>query len=127
MPVIKSNSPKAKFINYWLPVVVYAALIFFLSSIPGKDLPKLTTSQTIFLHIIEYGILAVLINRALKAYYLYLTFIKRFSWVFFLSFLYAISDEFHQVFVPGRYASGLDLFTDGVGSFIGNWFFQWRR
>jgi VanZ family protein len=32
-----------------------------------------------------------------------------------ISFAYALSDEFHQSFVPGREASGFDLVVDAVG------------
>jgi DNA polymerase-1 len=34
--------------------------------------------------------------------------------------IYGLSDEFHQYFVPGRYASGLDLFLDTIGSIFGS-------
>jgi VanZ family protein len=33
--------------------------------------------------------------------------------------MYAISDEYHQMFVPGRYASFWDLLCDGIGATIG--------
>ncbi len=108
------------FIKYWLPVIIYAALIFYLSSIPGKKIPFLFPYQDVVVHIIEYTIFALLVNRALKAYNPDTRYIRRLFWVFFLSFIYAISDEFHQIFVPGRCASGSDLFTDAIGSFIGS-------
>jgi VanZ family protein len=40
-----------------------------------------------------------------------------FSLVFCI--LYAISDEIHQVFVPGRGAQVTDVLIDSVGSFVG--------
>lgn len=36
----------------------------------------------------------------------------------FLTFLYAVSDEFHQPFVPGRYGTIRDLGYDMLGVFI---------
>lgn len=33
--------------------------------------------------------------------------------------LYAISDEIHQMFVPGRGAQGRDIVIDSVGSVVG--------
>ena len=33
-----------------------------------------------------------------------------------IGILYGISDELHQFFVPGRYASGFDVFLDSIGS-----------
>ncbi len=38
-----------------------------------------------------------------------------------LVILYAASDEFHQLFTPGRFASSLDLLSDGIGAVIGVW------
>lgn len=32
-----------------------------------------------------------------------------------IAILYSISDEIHQFFVPGRYASGFDVFLDSLG------------
>jgi VanZ family protein len=32
-----------------------------------------------------------------------------------LGVLYGVSDEIHQLFVPGRYAGGFDVFLDSVG------------
>jgi len=120
MVASKNNSLILKFIRYWIPVIIYAALIFYLSSIPGEDIPFLFPFQDVITHIIEYAIFAILINRALKAYNPLMAYNRRFLWVFFASFLYALSDEFHQAFIPDRFASGSDLFTDAIGSFIGN-------
>jgi len=36
-----------------------------------------------------------------------------------IAFLYAFSDEAHQIFVPGRSCELLDVFIDTFGSFIG--------
>ncbi|MFH1503445.1 MAG: VanZ family protein [Candidatus Diapherotrites archaeon] len=33
-----------------------------------------------------------------------------------ISLTYALSDEFHQLFVPGRFASLKDILIDGIGS-----------
>lgn len=94
--------------------------MFYFSSIPGQDIPQLFTGQDIFFHIIEYTILALLISRALREYNPGLIYTRRFLWVFLISVVYAISDEYHQIFVAGRYASSFDLFMDGLGSFIGS-------
>ena len=108
------------FIKYWLPVIIYAIIIFCVSAVPGKDIPAVFAGQDIFAHMFEYALLAFLISRALKQGKAGSIYIRRIGLVFVLSFLYALSDEFHQIFVPGRVASGWDLFVDGIGIILGN-------
>lgn len=62
-----------------------------------------------FFHITEYGILSILIYYATNQY---------FSTIF-LSFIYALSDEFHQSFIVGRTATIRDIFFDLSGIFLG--------
>ena len=54
----------------------------------------------------------------------------RHAWLvaFLLTMLYAFSDEFHQTFVPGRYADPWDLFFDALGALLALalWLY-WRR
>lgn len=38
---------------------------------------------------------------------------------FILGFLYAVTDEIHQYFIPGRNPSILDVLIDSIGVFIG--------
>jgi VanZ family protein len=113
--VAKNNSPARFFIKYWLPVLICAILIFYISSIPGDNIPSLFNYQDIFFHILEYAIFAFLVNRALKATKPGLIYIKRFIWVFFLCLIYAIIDELHQAFVPHRHPSLIDITYDGIG------------
>ncbi|MBQ2896925.1 MAG: VanZ family protein [Clostridia bacterium] len=69
-----------------------------------------------------------------------LTFIKKGKhyiqknalYTFLFCVLYAISDEVHQIFVPGRSAQGSDLLIDSAGSAVGIiiiWFifYLWAR
>jgi VanZ family protein len=101
----------------WGPVVIWAGLIFYLSSIPG-----LSTGWGVYdlilrkaAHMTEYAVLTFLVQRAIRRTWS----IFRLSGVlvvsFLFSFLYAISDEFHQGFVPGRTPSVVDVFIDSVG------------
>ena len=100
---------------YWSLPVLYAGIIFFLSSHP---LPVKTTPFASFdkiVHILEYGILASLIYFALKSEFALTN--KIILLAFVLSFLYGISDEVHQYFVPGRHADIFDVIANGFGSF----------
>ena len=113
-----------KFNKYWLPVILYATLIFYFSSIPGKQIPQLFKGQDIFFHIPEYLILALLLNRAFRIYLARAQYLSRFFWVFVVATLYAATDEFHQSFVPGRTASFFDLGMDSIGILFANIFYR---
>jgi len=70
-----------------------------------------------YLHTAEYAVLAILLARTLiwkdrPNLVLLLA-------AFFLSVLYALSDEYHQMFVPGRRFETGDLLLDGLGSGLG--------
>ena len=95
----------------WLPVVAWAALIFALSSIPNLSTAEGVLGDVLSsgAHAVEYAIFAVLLLRALDA---------RLA-AFAAGIAYAITDEIHQSFVPGRVASGIDLLVDAVGLAVG--------
>jgi len=116
-----------KLIKYWLPVIICAILIFYLSSLTGKDIPGLFIGQDIIGHLTEYAILALLLSRALKAYGPKLSYNKRILWVCVIAIIYAASDEFHQMFVSGRTASLFDLFLDAMGSLTGGLLYRWQK
>jgi len=98
----------------WLPVIIWASFIFYLSSIPQLEL----TSEPIgnFLtrktgHIVEFAVLGSLILRALKGKNYYLAIL--------LSVVYGIFDETHQTFVPTREFHFSDIGFDAAGVIIG--------
>lgn len=100
-------------IYYWLPVVVWMGLIFYLSAQP--DLPRPDTGWVgeligVGAHAFVFGVLAVLWARVLRTRHHALLL------AFALTMLYALTDEFHQSFVPGRHADPLDLLYDAVGA-----------
>ena len=101
-----------KLIKLWLPVIIWAGLIFYLSSVPDLKSGLETFWDTILrkiAHIIEYGIFFLLLARAMK---------QPLKWAIILSILYAISDEFHQSFVPGRNMALADICFDSAGVLI---------
>jgi VanZ family protein len=106
--------PTSRALSVWLPVVVWAAVIFTLSSIPS-----LTTGLGFWdlllrkaAHMTEYAILGALLLRALD----------RVVPAFVIGTLYAVTDEIHQHFVRGRYASPVDVLIDAAGVAIGIYF-----
>jgi VanZ family protein len=117
--VSRSQGP-VKFIKYWIPVIIYAIVIFYMSSVQGEDIPSLFAYQDVVAHIVEYALFAVLINRAVKAYFPHLAYRSRFLWIVFYSMLYALTDEFHQSFVTGRVPSLVDVSYDCIGICLTN-------
>jgi VanZ family protein len=102
---------------YVLPLFLYMLLIFALSSISRySGIPSWVFRLDKFIHTIEYYVLVYLFMRVL------LTsphgFFAGAPAVFGIAFgvLCAISDEWHQSFVLGRHASGIDFLFDMVGA-----------
>lgn len=109
--------------KFWLPVYVYAAFIFFLSSCSA--LPFVSFGSLHFfhadklLHLAEYAILSCLIARAAKNSEH--QGLKRHFRIFAVTaaLFYGVTDEFHQYFVPGRCVEFLDVVADGIGAYLG--------
>ena len=100
----------------WLPAALIMAVIFGFSSTPSTKLPNFGLLDLVVKkggHMLGYGLLAL-------AYWYGLRFEKRRGWLALLfAVLYAISDEFHQSFVPGRHPGWVDVLVfDGGGATI---------
>lgn len=108
-----------KFFLYWLPVYVYAGVIFYLSSL-SRIPPAIieVQSNTFILHMIEYAILSILLFRAFINSKNTMFKEKAIHLAIIISILYGITDEIHQYFVPGRFTSVLDLLANSVGAGI---------
>ena len=107
-------------LRYWLPPVLWMGAIFVLSAQP--TLPRHPDNLLDFIikkagHMIEYGILAFLLWRALSRGR---GALSRSALViaFVASVLYAASDEYHQTFVPGRKGKLMDVGFDVVGALL---------
>ena len=114
------NPPGAERFLPWLPVAAVAALIFSASSLPGRDIPSLFPLQDVFFHGTIYGILAWFFKRALHKTYPRLTTVTLVLVTACFIFIYGASDEFHQLFVPGRSCDIMDLLVDMAGGLAGN-------
>jgi VanZ family protein len=94
----------------WLPVLLWMAAIFCLSSIPRPKLP-----QTPFpnfdkvAHTVAYAVGGVLTARATASTLVALA----------IPCAFGFSDEWHQRSVPGRDSSGADWAADCLGALIG--------
>jgi VanZ family protein len=124
----------------WLPAVLWAGVIFGLSSIPGTQLPPVDLPQADKLaHLLVYSVLGALVLRGVRR--------KRFDrgatpvdfdvgagarvgadfrrrWGDFavsiaLTTLYGISDEIHQHWTPNRTPDWHDVVADLSGAGLG--------
>ncbi len=97
----------------------WMALIFYLSSIPDLQLTGAWAPLNWVLrklaHISEYAILAML----------WYANVKDAKIAGILSVAYAMTDEIHQYFVPGRTGSGVDVVIDTIGIVIGLFVATW--
>jgi VanZ family protein len=99
----------------WLPVALDAALIFYLSSFPVLPSPPGPFTDKHF-HFASYAVLAALLVRALAAGRLRNITTRVAIGAILLATFYGVTDEIHQMFVPGRTAALDDLAADALGA-----------
>jgi len=113
----------AQMLWYWVPVALYAGVIFYLSaqSHPEDDLPSFLFKEVSdkVLHAVEYGILAVLCYRAFRWAAGPALARQAVVLAILTASVYGITDEVHQFFVPFRESSWQDWLADTIGAAIG--------
>ena len=110
---------KRRIILRWFFALAVMCVIYFVSSQPSDDLPNFDRADLIVKkggHMLGYGLLALsywnILDRAEGK--------RPVAWL--LAVLYAVTDEFHQSFVPGRHPSAWDvLIFDNLGALIALW------
>jgi VanZ family protein len=105
------------FVAYWGPVLVYMGLIGFSSSRARPDL--LSAAPDYLLHGLAYAGLAMLSVRALAKRTLSGLSRAHLLGGALIAALYGISDELHQLRVPGREGSLSDVAADFLGAAFG--------
>jgi VanZ family protein len=100
----------------WLPALLVMLMIFLFSARPSSDLPDFGWADRIIKktgHIIGYALLAL-------SYWQVFQFKRGKQWLAWaFAILYAVTDEFHQSFVPGRGASVWDVVIfDNLGALV---------
>jgi len=105
------------FIRFWLPVILWMAVIFSFSSLPTGTTTEIIWWDFIIkktAHVVEYAILSFLLYRALVNSGVSKN--KAGIWAIFLCVLYGLSDEYHQSFTPGRTPKLRDVGFDTIGA-----------
>jgi VanZ family protein len=94
--------------------ILIAAEIFFFSGISGTKGPSIST--------FDFSIIYHFMVFFLFSFFLFVTIkgkeeikIKHILIVFFISVIYSVSDEIHQIFVPFRTPDIFDILTDNAG------------
>ena len=106
--------------------VVTSMVVNVTTNVTNKDISreeaKKKVEDSTFLvrktaHFTEYLILGILVFQLLSDY----TKISKKTIIFglLICYLYAVNDEVHQIFIPGRTAKVMDTFIDGAGSLFG--------
>jgi len=107
------------FLSYrwsWALTIIWMGVIFFLSAQPAfevADQAWLDNLAHIIAHAAVYAVLAGLVLNSLSFHRL--KPVRLGLMTIITSFIYAVSDEWHQSFVPTRNPSLADLFWDLVG------------
>lgn len=123
---------KKELIISWMLLVIWMIFIFIMSSFNGNissnqsgsiadliyNLFNISDTEKVSLivrkcaHVSEFFILGILVINLVSKYNV--------KHIYFISFivcvLYASSDEFHQLFVPGRSGQVTDIFIDMIGT-----------
>ncbi|MFA6004216.1 MAG: VanZ family protein [Elusimicrobiota bacterium] len=103
--------------SWWLPVAAWCLVIFGWSAVPdlksGLDLDYPLRKAA---HMTEYGVLFFLTRRAMLG-----SWSPARTWTgpaLLFCLLYAMSDEYHQSFVPGRMGLWSDVLYDLSGAAV---------
>jgi VanZ family protein len=102
---------KRSALSLWLPVVLWACVIFAFSAVPslGTGLGTWDLVLRKLAHVSEYALLGLLLARATR----------RPAVAVVLAAAYAVTDEIHQTFVEGRHGAPLDVAIDTAGALVG--------
>lgn len=139
-----NKKPEIKKIISWILVILWMILIFFMSHNNGEQssghsnkvvsyiyisitkeqnvseevLNKYTFPVRKLSHITEYLILTLLLINAFNNTFR-LSNKRKYIFVFLILVIYAILDEYHQTFIPGRSGQVIDVLIDSIGIIIG--------
>ncbi|MBF0437738.1 MAG: VanZ family protein [Magnetococcales bacterium] len=96
-----------------LMLLGYSGLIYYLSSQVWQGFQPVFDNQDKLEHILAFGFMAfvawTLLRQWSQVRYVWL-------WAWIYTVIYGLCDEWHQLFVPGRYADVADLLADAIGA-----------
>lgn len=132
------TEPNSQLIFWRISALVWAGLIFYLSTAAFGDgtsqglltralaFVHLTLSPAAFdtvhnvcrkfAHLTEYGVFCLLLHRSLPTPGVLGGERQKVLWCVLVAAAYSLTDEFHQLFVPGRHGSFADCAIDSTGA-----------
>ena len=99
----------------WGPVVAYMVAIYYVSAQSAPPIVGPAVSDKVA-HAIAYFGFGVLAFRAVAGGLVAQVTAPRAAATMILSIVYAITDEVHQLFVPGRNGDVVDVLADAAGA-----------
>ena len=108
----------------WILAVITMVFIFYISSLSVISALSSLPYRAEIYHIGIYFVLTLFMMIALSE-----GGVKKhlFLWAILFTFIYAVSDELHQIFVPGRDPSISDVLLDSIGISISGLFYFLRH
>jgi VanZ family protein len=116
MSTSSASAPRS--VIWWIAVVAWMGMIFVLSSQPNLDVEgsqRLHFGVYKLAHVIVFAVLGALVAGATRR----LNVSRAVWWAWVCVVLYAIADEIHQAFVPGRTSLVTDVGIDAIGGLLG--------
>jgi VanZ family protein len=112
----------------WGPAIIIMGIIYIASSTPGSDLPDFGYANFLAMkggHLLGYTLLSAAFLHGLSNGGHITRWRIAVTWI--LVILYAVSDEWHQSFTPGRNPALLDISIDTAGGLLGVVFLYFIR
>ena len=107
-------------LKLWVPVFIWMAIIFTLSSMPGKVIPDVKIPHLDKLaHFVEYFILGFLLIRAFLNSSKGISRTSLVAIAIFIAAGFAVTDELHQAATPNRETDIVDFMFDSIGAATG--------
>jgi len=117
---------KRRFLNFHSPPLLWAGLIFIVSSFPLETPPTAGPFSDKIIHVLEYAIFGFLLARSfhhIRNQVIHKIFLFA---ALGIGILYGLTDEIHQHFVSYRFFEWTDLIADTLGSGIGTLIYKSR-
>ena len=115
----RRNSSLIVFLRYWLPVLVYVAIIFAMSSVANLSPPVPWRNADKAAHLVEYTLLGFLLVRAFYGARIFPAIVPCGLLAVVAGLATGIADEIFQAGVPGRVSSAADFRMDSLGVLLG--------